>query len=84
MTRLLSEQRNQAAAVEIKAQVAAKVGVIGVNYKGLAEKVQSLLDKLKNLEANCIKNLVCTGIYLHLHLLNLNLCSSGGGYSQAS
>jgi len=57
VTRLLSEQRHQAAAGRIKAQVAAKVEIIGEKFKSLAEKVQDFLEALKELEINCAKNL---------------------------
>ena len=58
MTRLLCEQRQQAAEGEIRAQVAVKVGVLGEKFKGLAEKIEGFLDKLKDFESICIKSLV--------------------------
>ena len=58
VTRLLSEQRHQAAAGRIKAQVAAKVEIIGEKFKGLAEEILGFLEALKELEINCAKNLV--------------------------
>ena len=55
---MLSEQRHQAAAGRIKAQVTAKVEIIGEEFKGLAEKVQDFLEALKELEINCVRNWV--------------------------
>ena len=58
MTRLLSEQRQQAASGRIKAQLAAKVEIVGEKFKDLRDKVQGFLETLKELEINCVRNLV--------------------------
>ena len=77
MTRLLSEKRNQAAAGRIKDQVAAKVEILGEKFKGLVEKIQGFLETLKELEINCVNNLV-SKILIKLIIHNF---SSGGRHS---
>ena len=66
MTRLLGEQRQQAAEGEIRAHVAVKVEVLGEKFKGLAEKIEGFLDKLKDFESICVKSLVSVWLASHI------------------
>lgn len=76
---MLSEQRHQAAAGRIKAQVAVKVEILGEKFKDLAEKIQSFLETLKELEIICVQNLVRARFYLIKPLIYKLL--TGGGHS---
>ena len=58
VSRLQSEHRKQAVTGKIRSQVAAKVGLLSEKFKGLAGKIQGFFDDIKQLEINCVRNLV--------------------------